>query len=243
MRRRILLTLQMLGLCHGPGFQVVRPSGGPFLVLGSCCAHHGCGFGKGWTGVAIAEQCGRQAGGKLCPNNLCCSQYGWCGSSDDYCSPSKNCQSNCKGGGGGGGGGGGSASNVLATYHLYNPQQHGWDLNAVSAYCSTWDANKPYSWRSKYGWTAFCGPVGAHGQPSCGKCLSVTNTGTGAKTTVRIVDQCSNGGLDLDVNVFRQLDTDGKGYERGHLTVNYQFVNCGDSFNPLFSIMKSSVIN
>uniref|UniRef100_Q7M1L9 Hevein (Fragments) n=1 Tax=Hevea brasiliensis TaxID=3981 RepID=Q7M1L9_HEVBR len=33
----------------------------------------------------------------------------------------------------------------------------------------------------------------------------------------------------------------------GHLTVNYQFVNCGDScgdsFNPLFSVMKSSVIN
>ncbi|KAJ9128630.1 hypothetical protein P3X46_034678 [Hevea brasiliensis] len=165
------------------------------------------------TGVAIAEQCGRQAGGKLCPNNLCCSQWGWC------------------------------ASNVLATYHLYNSQDHGWDLNAASAYCSTWDANKPYSWRSKYGWTAFCGPVGAHGQPSCGKCLSVTNTGTGAKTTVRIVDQCSNGGLDLDVNVFRQLDTDGKGYERGHLTVNYQFVDCGDSFNPLFSVMKSSVIN
>ncbi|KAF2287829.1 hypothetical protein GH714_002868 [Hevea brasiliensis] len=192
-------------------------------------------------GVAIAEQCGRQAGGKLCPNNLCCSQWGWCGSTDEYCSPDHNCQSNCKDSGEGVGGG--SASNVLATYHLYNSQDHGWDLNAASAYCSTWDANKPYSWRSKYGWTAFCGPVGAHGQPSCGKCLSVTNTGTGAKTTVRIVDQCSNGGLDLDVNVFRQLDTDGKGYERGHLTVNYQFVDCGDSFNPLFSVMKSSVIN
>ena len=25
---------------------------------------------------------------------------------------------------------------------------------------STWDASKPFSWRSKYGWTAFCGPVG-----------------------------------------------------------------------------------
>ncbi|KAJ9180096.1 hypothetical protein P3X46_008381 [Hevea brasiliensis] len=193
------------------------------------------------TGIAIAEQCGRQAGGKLCPNNLCCSQWGWCGSTDEYCSPDHNCQSNCKDSGEGVGGG--SASNVLATYHLYNSQDHGWDLNAASAYCSTWDANKPYSWRSKYGWTAFCGPVGAHGQPSCGKCLSVTNTGTGAKTTVRIVDQCSNGGLDLDVNVFRQLDTDGKGYERGHLTVNYQFVDCGDSFNPLFSVMESSVIN
>lgn len=124
------------------------------------------------TGGAIAEQCGSQAGGQLCPNNLCCSRYGWCGTTDEFCSD--GCQSNCKGGGGGGGGGGGQiARNVRATYHLYNPQDHGWDLNAVSAYCSTWDANKPYSWRSKYGWTAFCGPVGAHGRPSCGKCLRV----------------------------------------------------------------------
>nr|P21227.1 RecName: Full=Endochitinase B [Pisum sativum] len=23
------------------------------------------------------EQCGRQAGGATCPNNLCCSQYGY----------------------------------------------------------------------------------------------------------------------------------------------------------------------
>lgn len=66
-----------------------------------------------------------------------------------------------------------SATNVRATYHLYQPEQHNWDLNAVSAYCSTWDANKPLSWRSKYGWTAFCGPSGPTGQASCGKCLRV----------------------------------------------------------------------
>ncbi|KAK6911379.1 Barwin domain [Dillenia turbinata] len=95
--------------------------------------------------------------------------------------------------------------------------KHNWDLNAVSAYCSTWDANKPLSWRSKYGWTAFCGPVGPHGQAACGKCLRVTNTGTGSQAIVRIVDQCSNGGLDLDINVFKQLDTNGNGYAQGHL--------------------------
>lgn len=64
---------------------------------------------------------------------------------------------------------------VRATYHFYNPEQNNWDLRAVSAYCSTWDADKPYAWRSKYGWTAFCGPVGPHGQDSCGKCLRVSN--------------------------------------------------------------------
>ncbi|KAL5566049.1 hypothetical protein UlMin_029213 [Ulmus minor] len=121
-----------------------------------------------------------------------------------------------------------SASNVRATYHLYNPQNIGYDYLRASVYCATWDANKSYAFRSKYGWTAFCGPVGPRGQQSCGKCLRVTNTRTGAQVTVRIVDQCSNGGLDLDVNVFNQIDTDRNGYNQGHLIVNYQFVNCGD---------------
>ncbi|KAG6703148.1 hypothetical protein I3842_07G070200 [Carya illinoinensis] len=179
-----------------------------------------------FAAATTAQQCGKQAGGKTCSNNLCCSQYGYCGSTDEYCSTTKGCQSNCRPGGSSGGGE--SASNVRATYHFYNPEQNGWNLNAVSAYCSTWDANKPLAWRSKYGWTAFCGPVGPRGQAACGKCLRVTNSGTGAQATVRIVDQCSNGGLDLDAGVFQKLDTDGKGYARGHLIVSYQFVNCGD---------------
>ncbi|CAI9102675.1 OLC1v1000977C1 [Oldenlandia corymbosa var. corymbosa] len=119
-----------------------------------------------------------------------------------------------------------SASNVRATYNFYNPEQNGWDLNAVSAYCSTWDANQPLEWRQKYGWTAFCGSAGPQGQDSCGKCLQVTNMATGAQATVRIVDQCSNGGLDLDAGVFNSIDTDGSGYAQGHLMVNYQFVAC-----------------
>ncbi|KAM1251056.1 hypothetical protein ACFX2J_033365 [Malus domestica] len=121
-----------------------------------------------------------------------------------------------------------SASNVRSTYHIYNPEKIGWSLNAAGAYCATWDANKPLEWRRKFGWTAFCGPVGPRGQASCGKCLRVTNVRTGGQAKVRIVDQCSNGGLDLDEGVFKQLDTDGKGYAQGHLMVNYQFVNCGD---------------
>ncbi|MBA0742400.1 hypothetical protein Gogos_015464 [Gossypium gossypioides] len=148
--------------------------------------------------TAASQQCGRQAGGRTCANNLCCSH----------------------------GGGGESASNVRATYHYYNPAQNGWNLNAVSAYCSTWDANKPLAWRQKYGWTAFCGPVGPRGQASCGRCLRVINRATRAQVTVRVVDQCSNGGLDLDVAVFQQIDTDGRGHAQGHLMVDYQFVAC-----------------
>jgi chitinase len=36
---------------------------------------------------ACAQNCG-------CPPNLCCSNYGYCGSGDDYCGPG-NCKENC----------------------------------------------------------------------------------------------------------------------------------------------------
>ncbi|KAI9124067.1 hypothetical protein K1719_005367 [Acacia pycnantha] len=48
-----------------------------------------------FTVGCLAEQCGRQAGGALCPGGLCCSQFGWCGSTDEYCG--RGCQSQCGG--------------------------------------------------------------------------------------------------------------------------------------------------
>ncbi|EEC68475.1 hypothetical protein OsI_36721 [Oryza sativa Indica Group] len=120
------------------------------------------------------------------------------------------------------------ASGVVATY---NPDTINWDLRAVSAYCSTWDADMPLAWRRCYGWTAFCGPAGAHGEPSCATRRAcgedcMTNTATAASAVARVVDQCSTGGLDLDVAVFRQIDTDGGGMANGHLVVDYEFVDC-----------------
>ena len=44
-----------------------------------------------------AEQCGSQAGGAVCPNGLCCSKFGWCGSTSQYCG--SGCQSQCSSGG------------------------------------------------------------------------------------------------------------------------------------------------
>nr|AAP03087.1 class Ib chitinase [Galega orientalis] len=41
-----------------------------------------------------AEQCGSQANGAVCPNGLCCSQFGYCGNTDQYCGA--GCQSQCK---------------------------------------------------------------------------------------------------------------------------------------------------
>nr|AAT40736.1 basic chitinase 2-1 [Nepenthes khasiana]AAT40737.1 basic chitinase 2-1 [Nepenthes khasiana] len=52
----------------------------------------------GLLALGSAEQCGSQAGGAVCPGGLCCSQYGWCGTTDDYCGA--GCQSQCSFSGG-----------------------------------------------------------------------------------------------------------------------------------------------
>jgi basic endochitinase B len=45
-----------------------------------------------------AQQCGSQAGGKVCPGGLCCSKFGYRGNTPNYCGT--GCQSNCPSGGG-----------------------------------------------------------------------------------------------------------------------------------------------
>lgn len=72
-----------------------------------------------------AEQCGRQAGGATCPNGLCCSEHGWCGTDPAYCAT--GCQSQCTPSGGGGspttpssptpsgGGGGGDVARIITS--------------------------------------------------------------------------------------------------------------------------------
>lgn len=56
----------------------------------------------------------------------------------------------------------------------------------------------------------------------------MTNTRTGDQQIARIVDQCTNGGFNLDVSVFQRLDSDGSGNAQGHLIVHYEFVDCAD---------------
>ncbi|KAL5727062.1 hypothetical protein ACHQM5_000294 [Ranunculus cassubicifolius] len=229
-------------------------------AAGAKCANSACCSQWGWCGTTDdycllsnscqsncksgggSGQCGRQAGGAKCPNSACCSQSGWCGTTDDYCLPSNSCQSNCRAaaGGGGVGGGGAIANNIRATYHIYELAANGWDLNKVSAYCRTWDASRPLAWRQQYGWTAFCGPVGPQDQDSCGKCLRMTNTYTGSQVTVRIVDKCGNGGLDLEEGVFRKLDTNGRGVAQGNLIVNYQFVTCSDLYVNIYVLVQET---
>ncbi|KAG2565353.1 hypothetical protein PVAP13_7NG057817 [Panicum virgatum] len=98
------------------GFQV----GGAVCGDGRCCSRFGyCGSGPAYCGfgcqsnchegpapaptptlagvelVKVGEQCGIQAGGAMCANNLCCSQFGFCGLGAKYCGV--GCQSQCSG--------------------------------------------------------------------------------------------------------------------------------------------------
>ncbi|XBJ17901.1 hypothetical protein VPH35_009206 [Triticum aestivum] len=45
--------------------------------------------------TARAQTCGSQAGGARCPNCLCCSRFGFCGSGSEWCGA--GCQSQCSG--------------------------------------------------------------------------------------------------------------------------------------------------
>ncbi|XP_058762003.1 pathogenesis-related protein PR-4-like [Vicia villosa] len=121
-----------------------------------------------------------------------------------------------------------SGNNVRATYESYNPQKSKWDMNTLNVFCAAQDASKSLAWRSKYDWAAFCAPIWPFGKAVCGNCLNVTNSENGkmVSRTVRIVDKCTNGGLVLDIGVFRKLDSSGIGFTRGYLMVDYQFVNC-----------------
>jgi chitinase len=70
-------------------------STGSPCIDGSCCGPQNiCGFGSSYCGKGCQSQCNATApcgrdstGGDVsCGMNLCCSHYGWCGVSEDYCS-------------------------------------------------------------------------------------------------------------------------------------------------------------
>lgn len=69
-------------------------------------------------GAASAEQCGRQANGAVCPNGLCCSQFGFCGNTDEYCKT--GCQSQCGGSSTPTPSGSGSGVGSIISESLYN---------------------------------------------------------------------------------------------------------------------------
>ncbi|KAG0529741.1 hypothetical protein BDA96_05G123900 [Sorghum bicolor] len=97
-------------------------------------------------------------------------------------------------------------------------------MRTASTFCATWDADMPLACGQRYGWTAFCALPVTMASPH----VDAASRATGASTVARVVDQCDNGGLDLDISVFKQIDTDGGGMANGHLSVDYSFVDCQD---------------
>ena len=75
--------------------------------------------------TCLAQQCGSQSGGATCANNLCCSQYGYCGSTSDYCGT--GCQSGPCTSSSGGGCNPACASNLCCSQYGY--------CGSTSAYC------------------------------------------------------------------------------------------------------------
>ncbi|ORX63913.1 hypothetical protein BCR32DRAFT_134356 [Anaeromyces robustus] len=89
-------------------------NGNTICPSGQCCSKYGhcgktddhCSVEKGCqsefgqcgnsdTSKKISEngKCGEKNGNTICPSGKCCSKYGWCGKTTDYCSISKGCQS------------------------------------------------------------------------------------------------------------------------------------------------------
>lgn len=77
---------------------------------GACCGKSGyCGFGDTycgttgespndacWSNCDAHAECGKDAvpAHKGCPLNVCCSPFGFCGTTDEFCG--KGCQSGCE---------------------------------------------------------------------------------------------------------------------------------------------------
>ncbi|KAL2817250.1 hypothetical protein BDW59DRAFT_166064 [Aspergillus cavernicola] len=105
---------------------------------GACCAKSGyCGYGEDycgetgespnevcWSNCDAVAECGRHAtpAGKVCPLNVCCSPYGFCGMTE-FCAVTDDdetsCQSNCEQPGSGSSGGD-VQSRIIGYYEAWN---------------------------------------------------------------------------------------------------------------------------
>lgn len=107
---------------------------------GACCSKASgyCGYGpdscgtngqspndKCWSNCDAHAECGRYAKkpGQKCPLNVCCSQFGFCGMTEEFCAktnnPNTTCQSNCDQPGSGGSGGN-VQNRIIGYYEAWN---------------------------------------------------------------------------------------------------------------------------
>ncbi|OAE29081.1 hypothetical protein AXG93_1626s1080 [Marchantia polymorpha subsp. ruderalis] len=171
--------------------------------------------------LCAAEQCGRQAGNAVCPNNLCCSQWGYCGTTSDYCGT--NCQSGpCTG---------------SSPRPPPPPPPSGTPPGTKTGEASYYTA--PFVPSACFGDNAGQFPsnnyfaAGGDGAPNiwnnsanCGKWFKIKCTGNGctssATISVKIVDRCPNGcvggrAFDLSNTAFAAIAN----LDVGHITVTY----------------------
>ncbi|KAL2807888.1 glycosyl hydrolases family 18-domain-containing protein [Aspergillus granulosus] len=110
------------GVCAPNEVLTEPPSEANIQANGACCAKSGyCGYGEKycgkngkspndvcWSNCDAHAECGRFAelAGKACPLNVCCSAYGFCGMTEEFCAVTDDeetsCQSNCEQPGSGG---------------------------------------------------------------------------------------------------------------------------------------------
>ncbi|CAI0464578.1 unnamed protein product [Linum tenue] len=129
--------------------------------------------------------------------------------------------------------------------HLLNINATFKNVNSSSP-CAISLSNVPLAVRNKYALAAFgakislpqlesSSPSGAQ-QPTntttnyCGKCMKLRNRGSGAEAMVRIVDERSSEGLELDRETFDKLRAkriaNAESNDDRHLVLEYRFYNC-----------------
>nr|NP_001411805.1 EG45-like domain containing protein [Selaginella moellendorffii] len=142
--------------------------------------------------VATAQQCDRN---RPCGDNMCCSQWGYCGCSADYCG--NGCQSQCNWCSGGGGGGNGEAT----FYTEYVPSAcYGFDRGPFPA-GNLIAAASP---------DIFNGLCGAYFDITCKGAVSGAGgcRSNDATVTVRVVDLCPGchaNSFDLSYEAFTRI--------------------------------------
>ncbi|CAL1395847.1 unnamed protein product [Linum trigynum] len=168
-----------------------------------------------------------------CNQGRCCSRFAYCGADYGHCVT--YCASQC---------------------HYVRPPQSTaavlLNINATykninsSSTCAISLSNVPLAVRNKYALAAFgaknslpqlesSSPSGAP-EPTCnatnycGKCMKLINRVSGAEVMVRIVDERSSEGLELDRETFDKLRgkriANAESDDDRHLVLEYRFYNC-----------------
>jgi len=130
------------------------------------------------------QQCGSQAGGAVCAGGLCCSQYGYCGSTSAYCG--SGCQNQCGGSSSSGGSSTGGLPIIATWYCSLSNSALG---SCFPGSCGTYSSINGHGIAALNPALFDGGPACEYEGSSCGRCYKLVGpTGT---STVAITDCCA----------------------------------------------------